>query len=621
MADTVTSNYNLVKPEVGSSSDTWGTKWNQNADSIDSQMKSNANAASAAQTTANAALPKAGGTMTGYITLNGDPTAALHASTKQYTDTFLSKSGGTMTGFITLHSGPSSSMHPATKAYVDTAIASVSTGGGGGGVAGVSSISTAGGGVETGAVSLTAAKIGAAETNHTHDLSKLNQSGAAFGQVVAWNGIAWTAASLPANVASINTPNGGTENGAVVLTLSKLGAAAATHTHALSNLTQGAATNGQVVTWSNASNAWIPANAPVTGITTSGTGGVTAETGTITLTAAKIGAAAAVHTHSLADLGAAAASHTHSLSNLTQSGASNGYVATWDSATSQWTAKALPTASAAVNSITTTGTGGVTNETGAITLSAAKIGAAAASHTHSLSNLTQSSATNGQVVTWNGTTSAWEAATLPAPTTAQVQTALNSQTLSVGALSSSSLTSSGAISGTTITGSGAITGLSFTATASQKVQWGTYGYITGKSDGAVATFFGPSNVWRFELGSDRNIVLYDGTTAVWTTNTFTSDGTLKENVVGNTDGLDKIKALRVVDYNWKSDSVFADDGKRHTGFIAQELVEVVPDAAAQIGTTWVAYADKLVPHLVKSVQELCAEVESLNSRLAALEAK
>lgn len=42
--------------------------------------------ASAAQQTANAALPKSGGTMTGSLTLSGDPTADLQAATKKYVD-------------------------------------------------------------------------------------------------------------------------------------------------------------------------------------------------------------------------------------------------------------------------------------------------------------------------------------------------------------------------------------------------------------------------------------------------------------------------------------------------------------------------------------------------------
>lgn len=80
---TYTTHYNLNKPDVGASANTWGSDpggLNESLDIIDQTMKD-------IETVADAALPKAGGAMTGDITFSAAdvgttalPAAQVHAS-------------------------------------------------------------------------------------------------------------------------------------------------------------------------------------------------------------------------------------------------------------------------------------------------------------------------------------------------------------------------------------------------------------------------------------------------------------------------------------------------------------------------------------------------------------
>lgn len=76
---TNTTNYNLVKPTKATDNADIDVI-NTNMDTIDSQMKTNANAAAAVSVVANAALPKAGGTMTGDLDID-KAVATLKSST------------------------------------------------------------------------------------------------------------------------------------------------------------------------------------------------------------------------------------------------------------------------------------------------------------------------------------------------------------------------------------------------------------------------------------------------------------------------------------------------------------------------------------------------------------
>jgi hypothetical protein len=79
---------------------------------------------------ANGRVSRAGDTMTGFLTLNADPSQSLHAASKRYVDNLynaainsansrMSTAGGSMSGYLTLVGDPQAPYHAATKNYVD----------------------------------------------------------------------------------------------------------------------------------------------------------------------------------------------------------------------------------------------------------------------------------------------------------------------------------------------------------------------------------------------------------------------------------------------------------------------------------------------------------------------
>jgi hypothetical protein len=124
------------------------------------------------------------------------------------------------------------------------------------------------------------------------------------------------------------------------------------------------------------------------------------------------------------------------------------------------------------------------------------------------------------------------------------------------------------------------------------------GHASGTSSGYPYALFGYN-------GTGIGSITQSGTTAVLYN--VTSDQRLKENIVDAPEFGSIIDSIKVRSYDWK-----ADHTHQRAGFIAQELVNVAPEAVHQPADTEQMMAvdySKLVPMLVK-------EIQSLRKRLA-----
>ena len=119
---------------------------------------------------------------------------------------------------------------------------------------------------------------------------------------------------------------------------------------------------------------------------------------------------------------------------------------------------------------------------------------------------------------------------------------------------------------------------------------------------------------------------YNGAnSSTWST---TSDRRIKKNIVDNTIGLDKINQIQVRNFEYRTPDEITELPKHsaidkqgiQVGVIAQEIEEILPDVVKE-ETTGVKSVnpDNITWYLVKAIQELKAENDSLKTRIEILE--
>ena len=141
--------------------------------------------------------------------------------------------------------------------------------------------------------------------------------------------------------------------------------------------------------------------------------------------------------------------------------------------------------------------------------------------------------------------------------------------------------------------------------------------LSGNTNSATtnAVYSTGAAAYRFYVGMGGTV--YATSTSI----TAISDQSLKTNIKPLETGLTQVLALQPRRFDWING-----DATNVAGFVAQEVEQVLPDLVGEF-----KYSDTekklglkmgdMIPTLVKAIQEQQALIESLTTRLAALETK
>ena len=147
----------------------------------------------------------------------------------------------------------------------------------------------------------------------------------------------------------------------------------------------------------------------------------------------------------------------------------------------------------------------------------------------------------------------------------------------------------------------------------------TNGSVELNPNGTGSVHPGTDNTWSCGSSGNRWTDVYAVSGSV-----NTSDEREKMDIHNiHENALDLVNRLRPISYHWKNENPDKKVIKKHYGFVAQELEQILPDLIDKPSDYYSTEADEfnrlgmrpsyLIPFLVKSIQELSAQIEVIKN--------